>query len=1052
MTRGAFNRNRNWSRAEQWSSPEVKGVLLGTLSSVSPIRNQRHSYAAAMTDHQKEHDQQQQSEDEIDELASIDELEDLDAVPTPSTPPHVPLPHIDPTAEAEFTNMAEEAYADEWQPETPPLPPQLQVDALPSSSAPASQREAQTQITESLSLPESQLESDTEIADDVASSLTAHTQSLSQRSNMTNRHRSQTPPDSPGPTSSKPIRSPSSPAEPQVLREEEEEEAEEDDGVPRKSLFDIEDAEETQRIEEMYALLTATKEDLDSDAESDESDAAYEARRQRKLLENQRLLAQLGLGPQGPAEGQEPAPPSPSGSDVMLGSPSKPFKDLASPEPEKPKTKSKRRNGHWERKVLKLAEDGTTTTLPLPGTVHELAYIDVLPVRERARDDYLFIDHFAIRAPTPTPPPAPVEKPRQTRASGSKPKETTHKEKAARAKAVKRAQAGLTLSGKARQRRSKEEMAELDSETATSGSTCHQCRRKSLEPKMYCRQVGYIGELAAMQCALQYCQGCCSVRYGIGQDEADSEQWDVGNPGWTCPRCRGICNCTLCMHKADMAHHLPQSGPGVRTLTLSSLLKDKSGKMKYRSVKHYLEEAKGVTQIGPKRVLAPDLGSDSMRGILDDIARLKDELHVIRERRRYRAMSRYASLQEEEVGGHADLSTDDRPTKRSRSASQDRSSIDMVEDGEEKLPRPKLTVKLRKPPRPVEPAEGSLGPTSTLAAIMAWQNSLDAQTSAASHAPPAKQRASTRSHSLPKKAFEARESDVWIKGAADQYESDSDPDLLDESAEDQDEMEAEERGGSDDSTLTSLSELMSWRQSSPLCGADAEAGDRRVEGTQAIQQHGPEAVATEADSTGSEREEPALESEGPTLHGAPLQASQPPAFEEHLFPTMQVDTTSLRFGSSYLDQHVPQLSYSADASSASTSSSADFGLSTRLASPWITNPYSAKGQGSLGVVSHFTHHHTHGPMQPHMPSRDVSEQNGQASGLTGRAEHEEEEEEEDAPLYPATWPLRVTSTTDSTHSAMVQSTAPPPAPSPPPPPPRQMYFSPTSAWQHQTRT
>jgi hypothetical protein len=479
--------------------------------------------------------------------------------------------------------------------------------------------------------------------------------------------------------------------------------------------------------------------------------------------------------------------------------------------------------------------------------------------------------------------------------------------------------------------------------------------------------------------------------------------------------------------------------------------------MKYRSVKHYLEEAKGVTQIGPKRILAPDADTDSIRSVLADIAQLKDELHVIRKRRRLRAMSRYVSPSEdEEAGSDSGFPVGERPTKRSRSASQDSPTIEKAEAVEETAPRPKLTVKLRKPPKPEDSTEDSLGPTSTLAAIMAWQNSLDAHASAASNSGPTKQVPRTRS-SLRKKDFEARESHVWIKGAADQYESDSDLDMLDESAEDQDEMEAEERQASDDSTLTSLSELVSWRQSSPQCGAGTEAEERRAEGPEEEkQQDDHDSVVMEAASTFSDEEEeqPTERSEVTDLQTATSQDDPPPppGFEQHFFPPMQVDPASLKFDSSYLEQHVPQLSYSADASSASTSSSADFGLSTRLASPWITNPYSAKGQGSLGVVSHFTHHaHAHAQSHPHVSSQDVSMQEREAQEAAGAGE----EEGEDAPLYPASWPLRATSSTDSAHSALLQSTAassPPPPPSVQAPHPTQMFFSPTSAWQHKTRT
>ncbi|XP_015273482.1 PREDICTED: cell division cycle-associated 7-like protein [Gekko japonicus] len=66
------------------------------------------------------------------------------------------------------------------------------------------------------------------------------------------------------------------------------------------------------------------------------------------------------------------------------------------------------------------------------------------------------------------------------------------------------------------------------------GSTCHQCRQKTVDTKTVCRNEGCGGVRG------QFCGPCLRNRYG---EDVKSSLLD---PDWICPPCRGICNCSYC--------------------------------------------------------------------------------------------------------------------------------------------------------------------------------------------------------------------------------------------------------------------------------------------------------------------------------------------------------------------------------------------------------------------------------------------------------------------------------------------------------------------------
>ncbi|XP_037108297.1 cell division cycle-associated protein 7-like isoform X1 [Syngnathus acus] len=69
------------------------------------------------------------------------------------------------------------------------------------------------------------------------------------------------------------------------------------------------------------------------------------------------------------------------------------------------------------------------------------------------------------------------------------------------------------------------------------GSTCHQCRQKTVDTKTCCRSEGCRGIQG------QFCGPCLRNRYGEDVKKA------LLDPEWQCPPCRGICNCSFCRQR-----------------------------------------------------------------------------------------------------------------------------------------------------------------------------------------------------------------------------------------------------------------------------------------------------------------------------------------------------------------------------------------------------------------------------------------------------------------------------------------------------------------------
>ncbi|KAH9315356.1 hypothetical protein KI387_023983, partial [Taxus chinensis] len=77
------------------------------------------------------------------------------------------------------------------------------------------------------------------------------------------------------------------------------------------------------------------------------------------------------------------------------------------------------------------------------------------------------------------------------------------------------------------------------------GKTCHQCRQKTLEFMASCKNTT-IGKIEK-PCTMNFCPKCLFNRYGEKVEAAAKSE------DWKCPRCRGVCNCSICMKKQGCA-------------------------------------------------------------------------------------------------------------------------------------------------------------------------------------------------------------------------------------------------------------------------------------------------------------------------------------------------------------------------------------------------------------------------------------------------------------------------------------------------------------------
>lgn len=73
---------------------------------------------------------------------------------------------------------------------------------------------------------------------------------------------------------------------------------------------------------------------------------------------------------------------------------------------------------------------------------------------------------------------------------------------------------------------------------SVNGKSCHQCRQKTRDYTAGCKTMR-----KDKSCRIHFCHKCLLNRYGEKADEVSLLE------DWKCPKCRGICNCSICMKK-----------------------------------------------------------------------------------------------------------------------------------------------------------------------------------------------------------------------------------------------------------------------------------------------------------------------------------------------------------------------------------------------------------------------------------------------------------------------------------------------------------------------
>ncbi|XP_004233500.2 uncharacterized protein [Solanum lycopersicum] len=118
---------------------------------------------------------------------------------------------------------------------------------------------------------------------------------------------------------------------------------------------------------------------------------------------------------------------------------------------------------------------------------------------------------------------------------------------------------------------------------AVDGKSCHQCRQKTTAFVVGCKN-----KQKDKLCGINICHKCLSNRYGENAMELSLLE------DWKCPKCRGICNCSLCMKKRGF----PPTGQLVSTAKATG----------YSSVSDMLQFT-GIENIDQIKVLKDKSGS-----------------------------------------------------------------------------------------------------------------------------------------------------------------------------------------------------------------------------------------------------------------------------------------------------------------------------------------------------------------------------------------------------------------------------------------------------------
>ncbi|XP_047955407.1 uncharacterized protein LOC125201369 isoform X3 [Salvia hispanica] len=96
----------------------------------------------------------------------------------------------------------------------------------------------------------------------------------------------------------------------------------------------------------------------------------------------------------------------------------------------------------------------------------------------------------------------------------------------------------------------------VGSQVSGDGVHCHQCRQKARVPVAACKN-----HMKKKPCLVKICSRCLWNRYKEKVEEVASLE------GWKCPKCRGICNCSVCMKRRGHQPTGPAKATGFSSVT-----------------------------------------------------------------------------------------------------------------------------------------------------------------------------------------------------------------------------------------------------------------------------------------------------------------------------------------------------------------------------------------------------------------------------------------------------------------------------------------------------
>lgn len=311
----------------------------------------------------------------------------------------------------------------------------------------------------------------------------------------------------------------------------------------QRLLFD----ENELAMQPLYDELKMLLDTGNASGNEDDDDEDYEERRQRKLRANEALLAQLGLTASGSRADYDAADDAEDEADHEDDDETSQLDNTPRRGRGRPK-KSGRNDSrkpadivntsltNKKRKYVKFFDDGTTKMAPPRGETFVLAYIEMPTLRDRARNDYVFIRDVPDIRPEDLITWSEDEEEEEE-------EEDSDVADEAAASDLDFGQPRYDILGRAIARRRKRQPDVLADGTVM--TTCHQCRRKTGDIKMKCHRMRQ-----GLECTFFYCRRCITARYGIDFNPTDLN--------FHCPRCLGYCNCTICLRRSGLGDLIPQ--------------------------------------------------------------------------------------------------------------------------------------------------------------------------------------------------------------------------------------------------------------------------------------------------------------------------------------------------------------------------------------------------------------------------------------------------------------------------------------------------------------